>query len=88
MKAREKADKHYYELIQDFRYKKTFNYEDLASNPIKIVKSIYDYLDVETDFEPQIHYTKISANAIEGAITNYPVLKERLQFTPWEKYLY
>ena len=88
MKAREKADKYYYELIQDFRYKKAFKYEDLASNPLKIVKSIYDYLDVVTDFVPQINYTKISANTIEDAITNYPVLKERLQFTPWEKYLY
>lgn len=91
MAVREQNDKKYYQkIINSFPKKYILAYEELLENESKVMKELYDFLEVEnsqSNSETSRRTIKITNDDIEQAVENYQELVEKLQGTKYEKYL-
>jgi len=84
---REKADLNFYKKTKIFNHRYVISYEEILEDTIGETQKIFDFLNVQTDFVPQIETKKLTSNSIKEAIINYDFLKKRLKCHPMEKYL-
>lgn len=87
MNRRQSEDKKHEREIQVFSHRYTIQYEDLYKNTDSVIKKLYNFLEVDTNYKPLEQTVKITPDEIQYAISNYEELVTRFSGTPYEKYL-
>ena len=85
--TREILDRQYYEKLKNFKFKYIVAYEDLYTKTDFIMKDIYSFLGVDSNYKPSVKIKKITNDNIKKALDNYEELVEKIIYTRYEKYL-
>lgn len=87
VEIREKQDEKYFRRLEKFKDKFMITYEDLSKNTEKSIQNIYEFLNVDNNYQPQNKTIKITNDHIENVIENYQELIEKITCTRYEQYL-